>query len=332
MSRRRRTAGRAAGGSGAAAAAQAGAQPDTGTVRASGAPGTYAELCRVLQDRLPAMAPGQQRIARLLLSDPEATAFRTIGQTARAASVAESSVTRFATSLGFTGYAALVDLCRQQLAERTQLVRRFDRARQLGPAEELLSAVADHDQVNIRHTMAQVDRAGWDKAVAALAQAPAVYVVGLRKCFAVAYLLAYLLRLVRAGVHLLNPAEGGLVDGLREIGEGDVFVAISIHRYTADTVRALAYAKGRGLRTIVLTDNPASPLAPYGDIVFFVETGGVTILRSVAALTSLVQALATAVAVHRGMESRSELLLDEELLDVFNVYFADAGAPADRRP
>lgn len=332
MSRSRRTAGRVAGGGRGAAAAGDGAQQDTGAARAHGAPGSYPELCRVLQERLPGMAPGQQRIARLLLSDPEATAFRTIGQTARAASVAESSVTRIATSVGLTGYAALVGLCRQQMTERTQLVRRFDQARRLGPAEELLSAVVDHDQVNIRNTMAQIDRASWDKAVAALAQAPAVHVIGLRKCFAVAYLLAYLLRLVRPGVHLLNPAEGGLVDGLREIGEEDVFVAVSIHRYTADTLRALVYAKGRGLRTIVLTDNHASPLVPYGDIVFFVETGGVTILRSVAALTSLVQALATAVAVHRGMESRSELLLDEELLDVFSVYSADAGEPAARRP
>jgi DNA-binding MurR/RpiR family transcriptional regulator len=275
------------------------------------------------------MAPGQQRIARLLLSDPEATAFRTIGQTAHAAGVAESSVTRFATGLGFAGYVALVDLCRQQLAERTQLVRRFDQARQFGPAEEFLSAVADHDQVNIRHTMAQIDRVDWERAVAALAQAPAVHVVGLRKCFAAAYLLAYLLRLVRPGVHLLN-AEGGLVEGLREIGPEDAFVAVSVHRYTADTLRALAYAKGRGLRTIVLTDNPASPLVPHGDIVFFVETGGVTILRSVASATSLVQALATAVAVHRGMESRSELLLDEELLDAFHVYFTDEGEPVGR--
>ena len=331
MSGSRRPAGRGADG-GAVVAAGDGARPDTGAARAGGAPDSYAELRRVLLERLPGMAPGQQRIARLLLSDPEAAAFHTIGQTARAASVAESSVTRFATGLGFAGYPALVDLCRQQLAERTQMVRRFDQARQFGPAEELLSAVADHDQVNIRHTIAQIDRADWDRAVAALAQAPGVHVVGLRKCFAVAYLLAYLLRLVRSGVHLLNPAEGGLVDDLRDIGERDVFVAMSIHRNTADTLRALTYAKGRGLRTIVLTDNPASPLVPYGDIVFFVETGGVTILRSVAAFTSLAQALATAVAVHRGMESRSELLLDEELLDAFDVYFADAGEPPGRRP
>lgn len=331
MSGSRRPAGKAADG-GAAVAAGDGARPDTGAARASGAPDSYAELCRVLLERLPGMAPGQQRIARLLLSDPEAAAFHTIGQTARAASVAESSVTRFATSLGLAGYPALVGLCRQQLAERTQLVRRFDQARQLGPAEDLLSAVVDHDQVNIRNTMAQIDRVGWDKAVAALAQAPAVYVIGLRKCYAVAYLLAYLLRLVRSGVHLLNPAEGRLVDGLREIGGEDVFVAVSIHRYTADTLRALVHAKGRGLRTIVLTDNPASPLVPHGDTVFFVETGGVTILRSVAAFTSLVQALATAVAVHKGKESRSELLLDEELLDAFNVYLTDAGDPAGRRP
>ncbi|MGH2870866.1 MAG: MurR/RpiR family transcriptional regulator [Solirubrobacteraceae bacterium] len=286
------------------------------------APGSYADLRRRLQARLPQLAPGQARIARVVLSDPEGTAFRTISETAVEAQVADSSVARFATSVGLAGYPALVALCREQLAERTQLLRRFAQAQELGAGAGLLTEVAAHDQRNIAHTVSQIDSRSWDAAVTALSSAPAVHVVGLRKCFSVSYLLAYLLRLVRTDVHLLAHTTSGLVDELRDIAADDVFVAVSIHRYTADTVTALAYAKQRGLRTIVLTDNPASPLAPNGDIVFFVEAGGVTVMRSIAAFISLVQALATAVALQLGTQSRSELLLDEQLLDAFQTYVA----------
>ena len=80
------------------------------------APGNYQELAEILRARLPKLAAGQRRIANLLLTDPEGTAFRSISETARLADVHESSLVRFATSLGLAGYPALAQLCRAQLA------------------------------------------------------------------------------------------------------------------------------------------------------------------------------------------------------------------------
>jgi DNA-binding MurR/RpiR family transcriptional regulator len=293
-------------------------------------PRNYPELRVELQARMPTLAAGQRRIARVLLADPEATAFRSIGETAKVAEVHESSLVRFATALGLPGYPALVKLCRQQLAEQAQLVRRFEQAAELTEAEELLGAVVEHDRQNIARTFARLDQASWSQAVDLLAEAEHVHVIGLRKCFTVAYLLSYLLHMVRPGVRQLTPSAGMIVDDLRDLAPNDVFVAMSIHRYTADTVRALAGAKARGLRTIALTDNPASPLVPHADVTCYVETGGVTVLRSLSAFVSLVQALATGVALRCDAGSRSELQLDEQLLAAFDVYFdEDAASPPD---
>ena len=289
-------------------------------------PRSYPELRAELQQRMPTLAAGQRRIARVLLADPEATAFRSIGETAKVAEVHESSLVRFATSLGLSGYPALVRLCRQQLAEQAQLVRRFEQAAELTETEELLGAVVEHDQQNIARTFARLDQTTWADAVGMLTDARRVHVIGLRKCFSVAYLLAYLLRMVRPEVHQLTPSAGMIGDDLRDLAGGDVFVAMSIHRYTADTVRAIAEAKRRGLRTLALTDNPASPLVPHADVTCYVETGGVTVLRSLSAFVSLAQALATAVALRNGTSARSELLLDEQLLDTFDVYHDEASS------
>ncbi|GAB3498342.1 MurR/RpiR family transcriptional regulator [Amycolatopsis cihanbeyliensis] len=280
-------------------------------------PSTYAELRDQLRARLPGLAAGQRRIAELLLTDPEGTAFRSISQTAKLAGVHESSLVRFATALGLGGYPALVELCRQQLAEQAQLVRRFDQAEVR--AGDLAGVVA-RDRANLDRTLALLDPADWERVVGLLAEAGSVHVLGLRKCFAPAYLLAYLLRLVRPGVRQLAAAAAALPDELRELAEGDVLVALSIHRYTADTVRAFAHARRRGLRTVALTDNPASPLAEYAEVTLYVETAGGTVLRSLTAFTTLVQALATEVALRSGTRTRAELLADEELLAEFDTY------------
>jgi len=283
-------------------------------------PATYQELRTRLQDRQSTMAAGQRRIARLLLDDPEGTAFRSIGETARLAQVHSSSLVRFAAMFGLSGYPGLVRLCREQLASEAQLVHRLDRARRHTATDELLGAVVEHDQRNLARTFAQLDHADWDRAVALLADAPAVSVIGLRKCFSVAYLMSYLLHLVRPRVRQIGGGGGLLVDELRELDPADVLVAVSIRRYARDTVRAVEYARRVGVVVVALTDDPSSPLAPLADVTFYVSTAGVTVLRSLSVFTSLVQALATAVAVRLGTSSRDELLTDERLLSEFETY------------
>lgn len=283
-------------------------------------PETYDRLRAALQSRLEAMAPGQRRIAELLLTDPDGTALRTIGETARLARVHQSSVVRFAALFGLSGYPALVALCRAHLAGQAQLVSRFGRAEERSREQDLLAASVDHEVANLTRTLSRIESDRWNDAVELLATADHVHVMGLRKCRAVAELMAYLLRMVRPGVHLVSPVTGGLVDELRDLRPGDVFAAISIHRYTADTVRAFELAARRGLRTIAFTDNEASPLAGAADLTFIADCEGVTILRSVTAFISLVQTLATGVALRGGTRSRDELRHDERLLQDFGVY------------
>ncbi len=58
--------------------------------------------------------------------------------------------------------------------------------------------------------------------------------------------------------------------------------------------------------------------------------GVVTVLRSLSAFVSLVQVLATGVALRRG--SDSELRLDEQLLSAFDVYFDEDATVTAGRP
>jgi len=284
------------------------------------APQSFTELQHALRQGLDTWAPGQRRVAELVLKDPQGTAFRSIAETGRLAGVHQSSVVRFAAGLGLKGYPALVALCRDHLAEEALLIDRFSHSQERSHSGDLLAETLRHDEQNLRKTLSRIDQDTWERAVEMVAGAERVHVTGLRKCLPVAQLLAYLLRMVRPGVHQVAPVVGGLVDDLRDLVAGDVFIAISISRYTAETVRAFDVARARGLRTIAFTDNGGSPLARSADIMFTVDCDGVTIFRSVAAFVSLSQALATAAAVRAGKRSRDELESDERLLRDFEVY------------
>jgi DNA-binding MurR/RpiR family transcriptional regulator len=309
-------------------------------------PRSFNELVGLLQASLATLSDGHARIARQVLSDPEGCAFMTITELATTVGVNESTVVRFASRLGLDGYPALTGLCRERLREQAQLVGRFERLQQLAgqdgrrppesprPGERLaapLESLAVGDQRNIVRTFARVDPKDWQRAVRAAARSRSVYVIGLRKCYAVAYLLSYLLGLIRDDVRHVASEAGTLADAVRQVGPRDTFVAISIHRYTRETVRALRFAHGRGAYTIALTDNAASPLAQHADVSFYIDTSSSSVLRSVSAFVSLVQAFVAAVAVERGTKARSALLLEEDVLRDFEVYEVDAGQTAETR-
>jgi len=293
-------------------------------------PATFEELVATLQRRHAELSPAHRLLAERIVADPEGVAFMTVSELAAATGVNESTVVRFATALGLDGYRDLTRLCRDRLRAEAQLLRRFAEVRARAahrpadgePAGDLdpLEQAAALDQANVARTLVRVDRATWAATVEALATAPRVHVLGLRKCHAVAYLLAYLLRLVRDDVASLGAGPGTLVDELRRVGPGDCFVGVSIHRYSRATVRAFEWAAARGATTVALTDNPSSPLARHATHALFAETTSVAVMRSLTAFTSLVQALASAVAVERGVDAGATLAAEEELLEAFDVY------------
>jgi DNA-binding MurR/RpiR family transcriptional regulator len=296
-------------------------------------PQNFSELAAQLQARMAGFSAGHKRIARQVLTDPEGCAFMTISEMAGAVGVNESTVVRFATRIGLAGYPALTGLCRQYLREQAQNVSRFSRlpdsagqhqsSSDASKADGVLyplQATAATDERNIVRSFSRVNRHDWTEAVGACADRRVVYVMGMRKCYSVAHLLSYLLSLVRDDVRHVAAEAGLLPDMLRSIGKNDAFVAISVHRYSLQTVQAMRLAARRGAFAIAFTDNAASPLVEHARVSFYVDTTGASALRSMTALVSLAQALADSVAVKRGTKSRSALLGEEDLLSEFGIY------------
>lgn len=287
-------------------------------------PQTFDELLAELRSRHDALSPSHKKLSERVMADPEAVAFMTVSDLAAAIGVNEATVVRFANALGLKGYPGLTRLCREHLQEQAQLLRRFDNLDRLpGESGSLLEQTLAFDQANITRTFARIDGATWKSAVQHLTDAPRVHIIGLRKCHVPAYLLSYLLGMLREDVALVTATAGALTDDLRRVRPGDCFVAMSIHRYMADTVRSAQWAHAVGAHVIALTDNPGSPLARTAHETFFVDASSPSVLRSMTAFTALAQALAAGVARTHGHEARASLLQEEQLLHDFGIYITD---------
>lgn len=288
------------------------------------APATHKELTDMLRKNWSSLSPSQRRIAERILSDSEAVAFMTINELASSAGVNEATVVRFAGRLGFRGYPALQQLCQEYLRDQAQLLRRFENLEQLAlTGGDLFERTASFDQANITRTFARIDQRTWESVVDALDTARRVHVMGQRKLHTPAYLLGYLLGMVREDVETVTGHVGMLPESLRRVEADDCFVAMAIHRYPADTVKATRWARKRGAHVVVLTDHPGSPLVSHAHDALYIEVASTGVMRSMTAFVSVVQALSTAVAQDPGTKTRDTLQQEEELLQSLGVYQSD---------
>lgn len=288
---------------------------------AAAGPESFDELVTTIRARHETLTPSQRKLAVRVMADPEAVAFMTVSELAAATGVNEATVVRFATVLGLKGFPGLTRLCQERLQEQAQLLRRFDNLQSVDhDGGGLIEQTVALDQANIARTFARIDERTWSSAVDRLAHAPRVHVMGLRKAHAPAYLLGYLLGMLRENVATIVASAGSLTDDLRKVRPDDCFVAMSIHRYTADTVRAAEWARQSGAHVIACTDNPGSPLVGSANDVFYVDASSASVLRSMTAFTSLVQAMSGGVAGELGHHARETLLEEEKLLSGFGVY------------
>ncbi|REJ33928.1 MAG: hypothetical protein DIU83_05120 [Bacillota bacterium] len=268
------------------------------------------------------MSRNQRTIAEYIMARPEECAFLTASELGRRVGVSESTVVRFAATVGFAGYPELQRALQEELRQRLSTVERLEAGRegirQLG---DPLQAVWQNDVNNLNRTFQNLSKEDFDRAVAMLAEARHIYVIGLRTSAAVAVLLTTALRYLGKTVIRIDLGVGDYWEQLDAAGPEDVVFGISVPRYTRWATDMLRYAHRRGVPTVVLTDNPVSPLSEFADVTLPAVTDFNSFIESFVAPLSLVNALILGVALHdeqRTLEvlrGREDLWREKQLYD-----------------
>lgn len=218
---------------------------------------------------LPSLSPAEQRVARLVVSDPADAARRTITDLATAAETSEATVIRFCRSVGMEGYPQL----RIRLA--AEAARRVDPpdARVVGgdipPGADLaqiIATIAFNDARAVEETAEQLDPAICEQVVDAINSAGRVDIYGAGASgFVASDFQQKLHRIGRTAFYW--PDVHTALTSAALLGKGDVAVGISHTGTTSDVVEVLQQARMRGATTVALTNFPRSPITDVCDFV-----------------------------------------------------------------
>ena len=279
------------------------------------------DILAVLKERNQEFSKGQRRIAQYITESYDKAAFMTASKLGKTVGVSESTVVRFAVDLGFDGYPSMQKAMQEMVLNRLTSVQRIEVANDRIGNQDVVSMVLQSDIEKLRQTAENVDRQEFQAVVDAILNARNIYILGVRSVAPLANFLGYYLNYMFNNVRIVTASSTSeMFEQIVGIGREDVVVAFSFPRYSAATLRAAQYCRTTGATVIAITDNREAPLAQSADRVICAKSDMVSLVDSLVAPLSVVNALIVAIASKREKELHRTFDALERIWDQYHVY------------
>lgn len=278
-------------------------------------------VLQTIQSRMNSFSKGQKRIASYILENYDKAAFMTANKLGKTAQVSESTVVRFATELGYDGYPTMQKALQEIIRGKLTSIQRIQASSELIADTDILGTVMQRDMNSIHTAIEQVDREEFDRVVDKLVHAEHIYLLGVRSSSFLAGYLNFYFHLIFKNVTLVqNFSAGEIFEQMLRIGSGDVLVGISFPRYSKMTENAVHFARDRGAEVIAITDSQMSPLYQLASASLLVRSDMISMVDSMAAPLSLLNALIVAVGRQKREEISNTYSELEQVWSRYNIF------------
>lgn len=286
--------------------------------------GSTENLLNHMNEKYQKLSKGQKKLAAYIRENYDKAAFLTAAKLGETVGVSESTVVRFAIHLGYKGYPEFQKALEELVRNKLNSIQRMEVTYGKVPQSEILDTVLHSDIDKIKMTMEDIDHDAFELAVETILNAKNIYIVGIRSCAPLAGFLSFYFNLLFESVHLLNTnSSSELFEQMIHIGEDDVIIGISFPRYSMRTLKALEFANNRNAKVITLTDSIHSPMNLYSSCNLIARSDMASIVDSLVAPLSVVNALVVALSMRRQEEVVATLETLEKIWDEYQVYNSD---------
>ena len=282
------------------------------------------ELLQKIDEKYPRLSKGQKKLADYIRQEYDKAAFLTAAKMGEVVGVSESTVVRFAMTLGYKGYPEFQKALEELVRTKLNSIQRMEVTYGRISRGEILTSVLQADIEKIKLTMGSMDQEAFEIAVDTILKAKRIYVIGIRSCAPLASFLSYYLQLICEDVTLVNTnSSSEIFEQLIRIGQDDVVIGISFPRYSMRTLKALEFANNRNAKVITLTDSVHSPMNLYSSCNLIARSDMASIVDSLVAPLSVINALVVALCMKKQKEVVATLETLEKIWDEYQVYSKD---------
>ncbi|HHZ01872.1 MAG TPA: MurR/RpiR family transcriptional regulator [Tissierellia bacterium] len=251
------------------------------------------DLISILKGNFHKFSKGQKRIAQFIIDHYDKAAFMTAAKIGETVDVSESTVVRFATTLGYSGYPELQKALQVLIKNKLTTVQRIGLNEGVDKDKvKLHKKILKNELNNMRYLYEHFDIEALDKATELILNAKRVFVLGLRTSSTLANYLGFYLDIIIDDVKVLNNSGvNSLYEEIIRIKEDDLLIAISYPRYSKTTIEATKFVKERKANIVAITDTESSPIHKLADATLFAKSNIVSFVDSLVVPLSIINNL-----------------------------------------
>ncbi len=284
---------------------------------------TYDTISRI-NEKFNKMSKSHKKLATFVIDHYEQAAFMTAAKMAKTVGISEATVVRFAYALEYEGYpefqSSLADWVKKKLNTVQSIGAKYGSSTQA----EILTSVLSADIEKIEDTIEHIDVQAFEAAVDIILGAKHVYIIGLRSCKPMAQFLHFYLNIIRGDVKLIDSTSTSeTFEQMLRISGEDVVIGISFPRYSMRTLKAMEMANDKNAKVITITDSIHSPMCLYSSCNLLARSDMVSIVDSLVAPLSIINALVVAMCLKKPEDVRKNLESLEYAWDNYQVYLKD---------
>ena len=291
------------------------------------------DIISKISERYPKMSKSHKAIAAYITDHYEQAVFMTAARLGETVKVSESTVVRFASGIGYNGYPEFQKALEEWVKDKLNSVQKIGVKYGRSTQSEILTSVLEADIEKIKDTIGHLDGASFEMAVDIILEARTVYIVGIRSCEPLADFLHFYLNMIRGNVMLLRTTSTSeMFEQMIRINEKDAIVGISFPRYSMRTLKAMEFANDRNAKVIAITDSVHSPMNLYSSCNLCARSDMVSIVDSLVAPLSLINALVVALCLRKPEQVTENLKELEKVWGNYQVYLNDEINFIDEEP
>ncbi|MFJ2381644.1 MurR/RpiR family transcriptional regulator [Pseudomonas protegens] len=281
-----------------------------------------APVMRKLTEIVAELPPSLRKVADFILRHPLKAATLTIEEMAHETLTSPAAVNRLAKALDLGGYSGMKA---ELVATLQQMVSPVDKLRNelalrpggaFGLHEQLQSASS-----NLATATTSNHADSFDAFISRLTTARKIYILGFGNSVYLAGLAAATLMPFCADATAIS-MEGGNENAayrLAAITDQDVLLAISLPRYSLDTLQLARFANERGATVLAITDSPASPLTAIAEHTLFAPCDHPVLTSSNIAVLALIEGLVAGVMARNEKAVKLATELTESVMSYLHM-------------
>ncbi len=259
--------------------------------------GANPSLKQRIIDKYSHLPQKEKKIADYIIKNHHTLFTMTATDLAKNTETSAATVVRFAQRIGYTGFFQLRAQIINEVKEQMMPEERFKLLTRNEDGISTVLKIARQEVENINQTINLIEKERFEIFIDYLRKARFIYTIGVGISSILARLSAYLLNQAGLEAHFCGKDEHSFIERLINLTKKDVVFGFSFPPYSEETIKAQKFCYQRDVKCLSITDELNAPIAKWSHCSILVQTKNLMFTNSISAVSMIVNAITTELAL-----------------------------------